>query len=309
MPAPTLVIVNPASRAGATGRRWARVEAQVREALGPLEVERTRGPRDAERVAREAARAGVERLVVAGGDGTASEVVTGLLAAGLAGEVRIALLPLGTGGDLRRTLGVPGELDAALAQLAKGAERRIDAGRLEYAAADGSTRVAFFANVASFGLGGLVDALVARAPRLLGGSAAFLWASLQAVARYRAEPVRLRVDGELAYQGRVALVAAANGRFFGGGMQIAPEARIDDGLFDVVVVPALPRLRLVANMPSLYRGTHLAHPEVTLRRGTRVEVECAGAPLLLDVDGEPLGSLPARFELLPGALTVFGAAG
>jgi YegS/Rv2252/BmrU family lipid kinase len=309
VPAPTLVIVNPASRAGATGRRFERIEPRLRDVLGPYEIERTRGPRDAERIAREAVRAGVERLVVAGGDGTTSEVVTGLLAAGLAGDASLGLLPLGTGGDLVRTLGVPRDLDAALELLARGAMRRLDAGRVDYRARGGAPRTSYFANVASFGVSGLVDERVERAPRWLGGSAAFLLASLQAIVRFRPVPVRVRVDGELVHEGPLALAAAANGRYFGGGMQVAPGARPDDGLFDVVCVAGLAKARLVASLPALYRGDHIGRPGVAQRRGKIVEAEVAGAggEVLLDVDGEPLGVLPARFEILPGALAIFGA--
>jgi YegS/Rv2252/BmrU family lipid kinase len=307
VPAPTLVILNPASRAGSTGRRFEEIEPRLRDALGPLEVARTRAPRDAERIAREGVRAGVERLVVAGGDGTTSEVVTGLLAAGLAGDASLAVLPLGTGGDLVRTLGVPRDLDAALELLARGETRRIDAGRVDYRARGGAPRIGYFANVASLGVSGLVDECVERAPRWLGGSAAFLLASLQAIVRFRPAPVRLRVDGELVHDGPLTLAAAANGRYFGGGMQIAPGARPDDGLFDVVCVAGLAKPRLVASLPALYRGDHLGRPGVEHRRGKIVEAEPTHGEVLLDVDGEPLGVLPARFEILPGALAVFGA--
>lgn len=309
VPEATLVIVNPASRGGRTGRRFARLEPRLRDVLGTVEVERTRAPRDAVRIAREAVRAGVERLVVAGGDGTTSEVVAGVLEAGLGGSVRLGVLPLGTGGDFARTLGVPRGLDQALGHLASGGTRRIDAGRLDYRALDGARRLTYFVNVASFGVSGLVDQLVSRTPRFLGGSTAFLLASLAALARHRPAPVCVRVDGEVVYDGPLVLAAAANGASFGGGMRIAPDARIDDGLFDVVVVGDLSRARLLANLPSLYRGRHLSHPGVHFRRGKTVEVETGSPDVFLDVDGEPLGTLPARFELLPGALTVFGVPG
>ena len=110
----TLVIVNPHSRGGVTGRRWQALERRLREVLGALEVEPTRRARDAERIAREGVRAGIERLVVVGGDGTLGEVATGLLSAGLGGYAELGLLPLGTGGDFSRTLGVPADVEGAL---------------------------------------------------------------------------------------------------------------------------------------------------------------------------------------------------
>jgi diacylglycerol kinase (ATP) len=306
VPAQTLAIVNPASRNGATGRRWEAIEGRLREVVAGLEVERTRGPRDAERIAREAARAGVERLVVAGGDGTTSEVVSGLLSAELGGSVALAILPLGTGGDLARTLAVPRDLEAAVAAIQRGKTRRVDAGRLRYTARDGSRRTAYFLNVASFGISGLVDELVNAAPKALGGRVSFLIGTLRALVRYRARDVRISVDGAPVHAGPCVLAAVANGRYFGGGMQIAPEARPDDGSFDVVVVPGLSKARLIAHLPSLYAGRHLERPEVSLFRGRRVDAEAEPGTIWLDVDGEALGTLPASIECLPGAITLFG---
>jgi YegS/Rv2252/BmrU family lipid kinase len=304
----TLLIVNPRSRNGATGRRAQSLVRRLRAELGPLEVERTRAPRDAERIAREAVRAGCDRLVVAGGDGTLSEVATGLLAAGLGGYATIGALPLGTGGDFLRTLGVPRDLDAAIACLREGKPRPLDAGAATFTDAAGRPARAHFVNVASLGVSGRVVEFANRAPRALGGRVAFLLGTLHAIARHRPEPVALRVDGERVHAGPLVLAAAANGRFFGGGMCIAPEARTDDGLFDVVAVRALGRAALLRRLPLIYRGAHLADPAVRMRRGRVVEAEPLGGPVPVELDGEPLGRLPARFEVLPGALSILGPA-
>lgn len=322
MPAPVLVIVNPASRHGAAGRRWRALEGCLGEVLGApgrdWELERTRGPRDAERIAREGVRAGVRRVVVVGGDGTTSEVVTGLLAADLGAEAEIALLPFGTGGDLPRTLGIPRDPRRAAALLAEGKVRRLDAGRVRLRGRAGRPATYYFLNVASLGLGGLVCELVNASPKLLGGTASFLIGSLRAIARWKSPPVTLRLDGEVVHEGPLALAAAANGRFFGGGMQVAPQARPDDGLLDVVVIPGLARIQLAAKLPLIYRGAHLSQPGTRLLRGLRLEAEpdsaeAAGAEadtaVWVEVDGEPLGTLPAEIEILPGAIAFVGAGG
>ena len=153
----TLVIANPRSAGGATGRRWRSVEALLRAALGGIEVELTHAPRDAERLAREAVRAGYERIVVAGGDGTLSEVATGLLSAGLGHDAEIGILPLASGGDLARTLGIPRSLPAAIALLA----RTASAAASTPASRATRTRTArecsrYFVNAASAGVSGLV---------------------------------------------------------------------------------------------------------------------------------------------------------
>jgi YegS/Rv2252/BmrU family lipid kinase len=253
-------------------------------------------------------RAGIERLVVAGGDGTVNEVVSGLLAAGLGGYARVGLLPLGTGGDLARGLGLPKELDAALAVLAADAVRRIDAGRIDYVRWDGKPVTGWFANVASFGISGRVDRLVNRASKRLGGTVSFLVGTLQALATHRNHPVRIRIDGEVVHEGPLVLAAAANGTTFGGGMRVAPEASFDDALLDVVVVGGVGKLALLRKLPKLYAGTHLGDPVCHFHRGAVIEAEPLGDEVWIDVDGEALGRLPVRIEVQPAALAVVAPA-
>jgi YegS/Rv2252/BmrU family lipid kinase len=303
----TLVIVNPHSGGGATRRRWRALEPRVREALGGVEIEHTRQARDAERLAREAVRAGIERLVIAGGDGTLGEVATGLLRAQLAGYAEVALLPMGSGCDFARALGIPRDPEAALAVLRTGKARRVDVGHARYAGRAETPAESYFVNAASFGVSGRVVELAQRMKRL-GGTPAFAIATLGALLRYSCARVALRVDGELVLDREVALVAAANGRQFGGGMQIAPDARPDDGWLDVVSVSTTSALRLIPKLPKLYRGTHLADPVVSARRGRRIEADAAPGAVPLELDGEAVGSLPARLELLPGALSVVAPA-
>jgi YegS/Rv2252/BmrU family lipid kinase len=274
-------------------------------------VERTRGPRDAERLAREGVRAGIERIVVAGGDGTLSEVASGLLAADLARYAQIGLLPFGTGGDFARSLGIPRDLDGAVDCLAAGSVRRVDAGRVTYSDPGGGERISYYVNVASFGVSGLAGQL-ANAPgnrfNGFGGRLAFVVAALRAILRHRSASVSIHVDGVSVHEGPLSLGAMANGQFFGGGMRIAPDARADDGQLDVVVVPHLSTPRLMARLPAVYRGTHLRDGAVSLHRGCVVEAVAPGAAVVLELDGEPLGVLPARFEVLPGALSMIGPA-
>jgi len=305
----TLVILNPMSRAGATARRWTSVERKLREVLGTIEVEQTRGPRDAERLAREGARAGFERIVVAGGDGTLSEVTSGLLEAGLGDAVEVGLLPLGTGGDFPRSLGLPRDLDSAIACIAAGIRRRVDAGRVRYIDLRGREVATHFLNVMSAGISGFIVEGMKSTTRALGGTAAFLIATLRGVVRYRAEPVRLRVDGECVYEGPLLLAVAANGRYFGGGMAVAPKAELDDGLLDIVWVPEISKRRLIAKLGLIYRGRHLDEPEIGYRRGRVVEMEALAGSVPLEIDGEFRGALPARVEILPNALSLVGPVG
>jgi diacylglycerol kinase (ATP) len=306
MPSRTLVIVNPRSRGRAAPRGLKSLETKLRRALGPLDVECTRAPRDAERIAREGVRSGIERVIVAGGDGTLSEVVTGLLSAGLGDYATVGLLPVGTAGDFARGLGASGDLDAAIDRLACGRTLRVDAGRVSYRSDACGATTSYFANIASLGLSGEVAEWVNRTGKAFGGRLSYLAGALRGLARYRSEPVSLSVDGKCVFEGALAVAAIANGPRFGGGMRMAPEARVDDGVFDWVVVPAMSRLALLRKIPLLYRGSHLRDPQILRGRGEVIEARATNGRVRIDVDGEALGALPARFEIVPNAIALLG---
>ena len=302
--------MNPHSAGGRTGRRFRRLEPRLRAILGNFEVQRTLGRRDAERIAHDAVCSGVERLVVAGGDGTVSEVVSGLLAADVAHECLVGILPMGTGRDLPRTLGIPADLQAAIDALGRGTTRQVDASRVTYRDSSGDPRSVYSINVTSFGLSGLTVERVSHAPHFLAGSFAFLVGALGSIARYRCRSVRILADGREVIDGPIVLAAVANGRYFGGGMFIAPDALPDDGQLDLVVVRELSKTGLVVSLPSLYRGTHLANPAVSVVRASRIEAYPSSdetSPTWIDVDGEGLGVLPLEIEVMPKRITLFGA--
>jgi diacylglycerol kinase family enzyme len=183
--------------------------------------------------------------------------------------------------------------------------RAIDIGLLEYRRAEGGVGRSAFVNIASLGMAGLVDRYANASSKALGGQVSFLVATLRAFVRYRNARVRLVFDGDEGGASELAVVnvAVANGRYFGGGMHVAPGARLDDGLFDVVSIGDLNPVRATLSLPKLYRGTHLDIPGITVRRAARVEAQpISREDVLLDVDGEQLGILPATFTLLPRAL-------
>lgn len=302
-----VAIVNPSSGSGRTARRWPAIESKLREALrsqGDLEVVATSASRDATRIAREAALGGASAIIAAGGDGTLSEVVAGVLASGAAANLALGLIPLGTGGDFPRSLGIA-DAEHAIDVIARGHERRVDAARIAVADGDGHSREGYFANEASLGLSAEVAHRVGRASKRFGGAAAFAQAAVRTIAAFRPSDLRVRVDGALVHDGETVLVAIANGRYFGGSMQIAPAATIDDGLLDVVIGGEIGKAELVTRLlPSIYAGRHVEHPRVALHRGRCVEVEPAsrGERVPAEADGETLGCAPVRAEVMPGAL-------
>jgi diacylglycerol kinase (ATP) len=301
----TTVIVNPKSQGGRLGKRWADLADTIGRAF-PFDEAITRAPGDATRLTREALRAGAERVVALGGDGTVNEVVNGFFdeaGAPIAPEASFGLLPFGTGGDFRRTLGLPTELAAAARVIALDRRRRIDVGRLTFTAPSGERVHRLFANIASFGVSGVVDRLVNEGSKRF-GRLAFMLATARATWSYKNQRVQLTFDGADRLEATINTVAVANGRYFGGGMMVAPEAELDDGMFDVVALGDFGFGDLLTSGRRIYKGTHVAMDKVTSRRAKVVEAEGLepGAVIELDVDGECPGRLPARFELLAGAL-------
>jgi len=302
----TLFVANPQSANGSLGRKWPMLERVIREHFGDFDHRFTEGSGDATVITRRAIADGYEMVVAMGGDGTISEVADGYFTdqGPVDPEAALGVLPFGTGGDFRKSIGAPKTLPEGAASLRGQKTRAIDAGRLYYLNNDGEPRVRHFINIASFGIGGLIDQLVNTTTKAFGGTVSFAVASLRAMRRFSPQRARLRLDGGAAQEVVLQSVAVANGQYFGGGMWIAPKAALDDGLFDVVTLGPLSKWDMLTKMNKIYRGTHFELPQVTHARAARVEAEPVDPDehILLDVDGETPGRLPATFELLPRAV-------
>jgi YegS/Rv2252/BmrU family lipid kinase len=306
-----LVIVNPASAGGATGKGWARAASDLRAHFGAFQCAFTRAADDAREIAAREARVGRRLIIACGGDGTISEVACGILESGANAE--LGILPSGTGGDFRRTLDVPTRTADAARALRDGRTVEIDAGRVEFHNHVGETRSRYFINVASCGMGGEVirrveasgeSLLRATAERVLGGRAAYAVASAHAALSFEKPRLRVSLDGKPERQIVVTNLCVANARYFGGGMKIAPRAKLADGLFNVVAVGDMDALTIFKNAYKLYLGTHLGMTQVSHAHARRIDVRPANedVKVLLEVDGELVGRLPATFEIVPHSL-------
>jgi diacylglycerol kinase (ATP) len=300
------LIVNPASASGRTGRHFDSIARAVRAAIGDFECAFTRERGDGVRLAREALTAGGKLLVAVGGDGTASEVIDGMQPGPGALEqgALFGFIPRGTGGDLRRTIGIAQDVHGAAQALAGRREAILDLGRIELGVG-ADRQVRHFVNVAGMGVSGVVSRIVNHGIRLPSGKLSFALASARALVTWRDQPVRWRLDGGPWREERITALSVCNGRYFGGGMKVAPDARMDDGLFDVVVWQGFGVVDFLVKRPMLYDGRHVQLPNTRVLRARTVEAEpLEGARIHLDVDGENPGTLPARFTILPGALRV-----
>ena len=283
----------------------------IKEVFGSFEAELTRESEDATRIAREALRSGCRMIVSVGGDGTLNDVVNGFfqLESGkpvpINPEAVLGIIPRGTGGDFRKTLGIPRDYQEAVTVLRQGNNRQIDLGQLEFMDHRGGKATRIFINIASFGIGGEVDERVNRSSKILGGRISFFRSTLAASLAYRNKKVVLRIDGEKSWEGSIYNVAVANGQYFGGGMWIAPEASLEDGIFEIVVMGDFGLGDAITGGIRVYEGRHLEHPKVEVFRGKRIEAY-SGERVLLDVDGEQPGCLPAVISILPGSIQIRG---
>jgi diacylglycerol kinase (ATP) len=288
---PPLFLVNPASGNGATGKRWPDLRRRAAElGLSGDEV-LSEYPGHLAEAARDA---GDRLLVVVGGDGTMNEVVNG--AAGTTAE--IAILPNGTGQDFGRSHAIPTGFDDAVRVALGGVARAVDAGRITLA---GESR--YFANVGSAGMSGSVARRANSMSKRLGGRATFFYALTREFLAWRNTEVTVRLEGGEERHGAMHDVIVAIGRWHGGGMHLAPDASQDDGLFDVVLIGDVNKLDFLTTAPRLYTGKYLSHPKVDHFRSATVEIDAA-QPLPVEVDGEPIGMTPARFEVVPRAVRI-----
>jgi YegS/Rv2252/BmrU family lipid kinase len=302
----TVVIANPAAGAGRVGREREAYQRAVTEALGAVEYVETTRAGGAEALARDAAGRGATRVLSLGGDGTHHEVVNGLMDHPDGGRVAFGALPAGTGGDLGRTLGATTLVDALRAVREREA-RPVDVGHARYVDDDGTPRARWFVNLASCGVSGLVDRLVNASSKRLGGRVSFMAGTVRAMLRYEPARVRITADGRDLGTHDVATVVVGNGRYAGGGMRFCPEARIDDGALDLVVLPHAGVLRSLARLPHLYRGTAAGVAGVVTARAAEVTVEVVARTAWIDLDGESPGRAPVTFTAHAGRLLLAGA--
>lgn len=308
------VILNPSSQGGKTGERAPELARVLGHHIGETEFIHTTHAGHATELAEAAADEGREVVIVIGGDGTIHEVTEGLMRASARGLAvpKLGIVGQGTGGDFRRSLGLEHRLDRYCQVIAAGKTRSVDVGRLTFRAHDGSPQRAYFINILSVGIGGLVDRYITESTRPLGGTVAYFNATLRALARSEVGMLRCKVThrGE-SREVRLATrtVAICNGRYFGGGMEVAPMAELDDGVFQVVSLGDAPKLKFFLSSLSIYRGKHIGLPKTEIFPCEAIELDLENehvrADFPLDVDGEPLGLLPLRVEVVPRALTVF----
>lgn len=305
-----LVIVNPKSASGATRDRWSAMASDIRTHFGPFNVAFTKSRGDGTALARRAIENGRKFIIACGGDGTINEVANGIIETGE--DIELGILPSGTGGDFRRTLNVPQGTREAARALGNAETKLIDVGKVTFHDHDNREVSRHFLNVSSVGLAASIIERVKSTNYAnwlpiagLRGKASFAISTLQEVIGIEFATIRVRIDDGDEHPLNTVNFCVANARYFGGGMLIAPYAKLDDGFFDVINIGDLSTLKILLNAHTLYRGTHLNLPEVKSRLAKRIEISAANnVEIHLETDGELPGKLPAIYEIVPKALKV-----
>jgi YegS/Rv2252/BmrU family lipid kinase len=304
----SLIIVNPAAGGGKAGREWPSISTQLTTAGLKHEAVFTQGGGDATVMCRDALQRGVRRVIVVGGDGTLNETANGFfdengVPSRPIAQASLGIIPLGTGSDFARSLGIKRGA-RAIPTLLGGVTVPIDVGLVTRTLPNGHDEQRIFVNVADVGIGAETARRVNEGGKRLGPALSYLVGAVQAINRYHPSLASITVDDAPGIEQLASIIVVANLRYFGGGMQVAPRASYEDGLFDLLWVGGASKRRLMFDLlPRVYAGKHLGHPQVNMRRASRISIMCQ-PPLPLEVDGEPFGTTPATFTLVPGILPV-----
>lgn len=295
------VIVNPVAGAHSTHRKWPLISQRLREVGLSFDHEYTEGVGHAIELARAAASDGYRYLVAVGGDGTVNEVANGILSSTNLEITTLGVVSTGTGGDFVRSVGVPRDYASACSSLTSQRRLLIDVGVVEYMNG-GKTEQRFFVNGAGVGFDAEVVKATESLPKYFGGTVPYVGGLLRALIGFKNKTVVLRV-GERVETKRILSIVVSNGCYFGGGMRVAPQAELGDGLLDVMTVDDMGKFELLKAFPTIYKGTHITHPKVRMEKATHITIG-SSERVLVHADGELLGETPASFWLMPAALSI-----
>jgi diacylglycerol kinase (ATP) len=300
------IVVNPKAQNGRAGKEWPELERIIKEEYhGEFHAEFTSAPLHATSLAKQALREGYDLVVALGGDGLINEVMNGFFENGRATNPSstLGVLPFATAADFIKTVGIPRDFREAVKHLDSSSSRPCDVGLISCESLDGQPVARYFINVAEFGVGADVVDRVNRTTKWFGGTVSFTWGILRTIPFYRNKKVSYRIDKGAETEALINNLVIANGRFYGAGLKPAPNAQIDDGLFDISIIGNVGLFESITSLGKLRDGTYLNLPKVTSQRGTSLSAQCSER-VLIEADGEVVGKLPARFELLPFAIRI-----
>jgi diacylglycerol kinase (ATP) len=295
------LIVNPTAGAGRTAKKWPHIKELLKIAGLRFEHDITEAPGHAIELAKSAVKKGYKLVVSVGGDGTINEIVNGIWATGDMKDIELGIIGTGTGSDYIRTIGVSKFYQESCHHLMNPLKKSVDLGMVEFIG-DGQSGKRVFANFAGLGFDAEVVKATTKKFKNLGGKPAYLLGLLSTFATYKNRYIHLTMNGQ-SEDRKVCTIVMSNGKYGGGSMMIAPEADPSDGLFDVLIIGDVSKPDLLWSLPRIYKGTHLTHPKVTLKRTKEITIS-ADKKMAIQADGDLIGEAPARFSVLPSALNI-----
>lgn len=307
-PKKILFVVNPHAARGRLKKQWPLLADHLRARVKPFDVEITSGSEDATKITRKALEKGFQTIIAVGGDGTLNECLNGFVEDDKPLNPRAVLgtLPMGRGGDFARFLKISSNPESALFYVLGKKTIEADIGKVLFDAKKASRKgknYRYFINIASIGIVGNIVNQVNMAPQFLNAHLSYLYSTLRGIWEYQPKTVTLIINGQK-HKLKVLMITIANGRYFGSGMNVAPGSSMTDGLFNVALVPQMPLSRMILDLSKLYSGDYLKSPRVLSFKTHRLQVipENVRETLLVEMDGDTVGRIPATFEVIPKAI-------
>jgi len=301
----TYVIVNPKSSNSRTERLWPDIKKSLSNVIGDFEFSLTTGLYVAPDITKHAIESGFNRIISVGGDGTLNEVVNGFVENDkpLNPDVVLGVISMGTGADFIKTIGIAKPYQDAIEVIRQGHIRALDIGKINFVSHAGQKTTRYFINIADAGIGGETVDRVNRTTKAFGGFVSFLWSTIVTLITYKNKLISITIDDNKSWDTTINMLVVANCQFFGGGMHIAPKANPEDGMFDIVIIGKSGFINFLRNASKIYKGTHINDPAVKYIHAKHVELTSKDR-VLIDVDGEQPGVLPAEFDILPAMIKV-----
>ena len=299
-------IINPNAANGKSGKLWPEIKQELTKRFGSsFRWIITEYPEHAIELTRRLIHEDVKSIIAVGGDGTLNEVVNGFFHQGklINSDVSLGILSIGTGADFIRTTGWPKKISLALDRIELSQTRKIDIGKVECTDPDGNTVVRYFINIGDFGFGAEVVRRVNSSSKYFGGKISFLAGILSTLITYKNKTISFKIDDGNWSTDKMNILIAGNGRYFGGGMNPAPMAELDDGKLDIVTIGDTKFFEVLKNLSSLRKGSHLDHPKINFYLAKKIQVK-SDETVYIDLDGEFFGQLPAQVEIIPKVINI-----
>ncbi|MGI6449612.1 MAG: diacylglycerol/lipid kinase family protein [Desulfitobacteriia bacterium] len=300
-------VVNPSSANGKTRSKWPYYYQDFLQGGIEMDYAFTTAQANGVEVTRQALQQGYRRIIAVGGDGTVNEVLNGFFNRGemIRKDLELAVFAQGTGCDFIRTLQIDKGITSFIRILKDKSPSKVDVGLIALGDEQNEKKIRYFLNAANLGIGAEVVDYTNNRTKALGSRLSYLTGTISTLKSYRNFRGSCSLDqGKITFEGKFCGLMICNGRYIGGGMKIAPQAEINDGYFDLIVIKDISKLKLLSHFSTIYQGRHIELPEVAVYRCQELSINTPN-PILLEADGEIIGHTPSEFRIIPQCLNIY----